>query len=1223
MQQTDNQPVLNTFEGGQNRDAAWRLSNPKQFWDAMAFRFGGRNFDNIASVELGNTIIPFANSGGSNAKVVGVLEDAMSQTVFVFVDNDGTGPDTILRYYPNDTTQTANGSIYLIAQSNDFNFNLGRPIHDIYLVAGRWLYWNVARLDGEQINGEEVYMLDVERASNMTTKRLTFTAWVPLTRQLSVSLTNVTFEVTNLAGTVVGTIGPVALTNRAQQRNEQIATALSASAFIASAVSYGNFVEIEMQNPQQRIRMLSADEQKVVVYPTNSYPNIITRRHVTMAKRPPKIAPAMRYFQGLAENDGWNILIGVNDRTYTLGYSTYQAMYRWRYVDGSYSTWSEPSAVAWRNLLSIAGVYNSKTVTDLIISLPDTLQTDRDFMWMIETVEIAFRKGNNGVWKSLGQKNLWECGSEVAGPTIFGQTPYSGPHWVMYSDAYQGVVTSDEAGAAPDTQAIKPHTYLPAKTLAFGVDTDDNGTTTAYVAGTLEQQAYPASARPGISGGASFLVTAQDVYNPAYNALRTIQRTYKSDSVYPFAIQYEDDFGRRSGAIPLGNLNTSTLKGVTKAYSYSALISGVAPDWATRYRLLRQLNQSVGAWETYIVSSYFSAFVANLDLTTGAVSNTAAIPAQTSQTHLFIPAGFNYDIQRPVENSASIFNGGTWYSTIFGGETTEPDPQAYLFAIKNRVNNFIGKDNARIRFLWQGTHANMLPIPNRFDYPIVGFYQAVPEENGPMYLVIQYDSVFSTEIQSLATFNNGKGLVYQVYLTQAASSSTYRETGISFPILAGGLHGGDTNQTSASNYATVNLDGNGDVYLRTLLPINEQEIVDPFQYGDVIAEVPVLFNNLEQTSQEDIGRINTIRPYTETIYGNDMIRFSQPFVIQGTLNGLPDFWGLNFVKSTFNAGFIQKMGFVNGNMIAVSQFGSKPFYIAKGRVLSLDGTSQLGRSEALLNPGDSPKRAFGTHHPESVKIVDGQMFCWDAYKGVMWRYAQDGFTDIGDGYGMRTTFLGYGDSDAMQGTVCVAGVDRTNKCYYIRFHDNPRGDGSELFCRVFNYGKSQWQGKMPFKGEAYGIVGPTFLSFFHGQLYAHLPTSSPLSFYGLPASAGEIEFIVNTPDASVFIANNISIFGLGRYEIEAETWPDNSYPSGMSTNMIGSLIVNKEGVMFASFLRDKTDPSQPSVDASRASGRQLRSTAFKIKIITKTDGTINPLTCVHNTVTLLARSTTS
>jgi hypothetical protein len=159
----------------------------------------------------------------------------------------------------------------------------------------------------------------------------------------------------------------------------------------------------------------------------------------------------------------------------------------------------------------------------------------------------------------------------------------------------------------------------------------------------------------------------------------------------------------------------------------------------------------------------------------------------------------------------------------------------------------------------------------------------------------------------------------------------------------------------------------------------------------------------------NIGRPNIVsQEPEEEVVDTAGISFSNPYV-QGTkLNGLNTFEFLSKKTYEVENGAITKLTIardfqINGSvMLVTTEYNNYSIYLGKVQYTNTDGSTQLAVSDQLLGSYNLLAGGYGSINPESVHAFGTTVRGWDALKGVIWRYSNDGLTPLSIEYGANS-----------------------------------------------------------------------------------------------------------------------------------------------------------------------------------------------------------------------------
>lgn len=139
------------------------------------------------------------------------------------------------------------------------------------------------------------------------------------------------------------------------------------------------------------------------------------------------------------------------------------------------------------------------------------------------------------------------------------------------------------------------------------------------------------------------------------------------------------------------------------------------------------------------------------------------------------------------------------------------------------------------------------------------------------------------------------------------------------------------------------------------------------------------------------------------------ISFSNQY-IQGTqINDLRSFELLNYKQLPIEYGAICALKVANNTnedgtvMLSIHKRETVSIYLGKVQFTDVAGTNTISLSDDILGSYRTVNGSLGSVHPESICEYNSKVYGFDALKGVVWRYAQDGMARISDN-GMRKYF---------------------------------------------------------------------------------------------------------------------------------------------------------------------------------------------------------------------------
>jgi hypothetical protein len=363
----------------------------------------------------------------------------------------------------------------------------------------------------------------------------------------------------------------------------------------------------------------------------------------------------------------------------------------------------------------------------------------------------------------------------------------------------------------------------------------------------------------------------------------------------------------------------------------------------------------------------------------------------------------------------------------------------------------------------------------------------------------------------------------------------------------------------------------------------------------------------------DHGRINI-----ETSEGRKAhpvrIQYSGTYVAGTFTNNLSNFEALNYQDLPLELGSIKKLILTSKAqqegtvMLSIGVNETASIYLGEAQLADASGNNiGFSKTQGVIGSINVLKGNYGTLHPESVVSFRGNVFWLDALSSCFVEYSLNGLDDISFGedgvfkFGRfsknfcekllttnTATIEGFGSRPFVFG-----GVDPYHKeiLWSIPKLDTvPNGELSDYSdveedyidtadypydildfkakTLVFKVGPQRWMGSYSFPAEYFASIDTSLYSFKDGVLYKHNETTSYNNFYD--ATYRSKLAIVCNQDNVIKEFTNISIEAS-----EAPEWLHirSEYPFEQSSDLIDTDFADKEGIFYASFLRDRLSPA--------------------------------------------------
>lgn len=138
------------------------------------------------------------------------------------------------------------------------------------------------------------------------------------------------------------------------------------------------------------------------------------------------------------------------------------------------------------------------------------------------------------------------------------------------------------------------------------------------------------------------------------------------------------------------------------------------------------------------------------------------------------------------------------------------------------------------------------------------------------------------------------------------------------------------------------------------------------------------------------------------------VAYGERFIPNSKINGLNMFVDGNAYPLSPVRTPIRKIQAVDNVLLAIHEKAATSMYVGEAFINSVDGSSSLTKTTAVVGDDRLLGGGFGTLHPESVVEHDGKAWWFDAYSGEVLRY-NNGLVPIGSVYKMKKYFREKGD----------------------------------------------------------------------------------------------------------------------------------------------------------------------------------------------------------------------
>jgi len=341
--------------------------------------------------------------------------------------------------------------------------------------------------------------------------------------------------------------------------------------------------------------------------------------------------------------------------------------------------------------------------------------------------------------------------------------------------------------------------------------------------------------------------------------------------------------------------------------------------------------------------------------------------------------------------------------------------------------------------------------------------------------------------QDLGTLTSEIEVNFEVYSPlKKTSAESFYEAGSVYP-----LHSPGSGATFSETTGKIN----GDTYMMLRPWAGIDDYTNP---STALYEAMNTNDTYWYLWLDNAGRIKIEVDDVEEKHKTQSIRYSNVFT-PGTLNnGLHSFEWSNEDAIPLESGSVQKLVFTSGEqitgnvMLAICSNATSSIYIGESQIVDNYEDSVLAVSNNVIGTIRTLKGGYGTQNPESVKVLNGNVFWWDLHNATVVRYSTNGLFPV-SAYKMKSYFRDKAKRIKdlnLQGFYAFGGVDKRNSEYVLSFAnysdtviDGYTNSWSDAIC-VLNNGSVT--------GD-YRMKTLTFNKYEDAILMSGYPTSYPIT----------------------------------------------------------------------------------------------------------------------------------
>jgi hypothetical protein len=431
-------------------------------------------------------------------------------------------------------------------------------------------------------------------------------------------------------------------------------------------------------------------------------------------------------------------------------------------------------------------------------------------------------------------------------------------------------------------------------------------------------------------------------------------KDHKRGGNYIYALRYYDYGGRLCSVVSAPNLNiyipfiTEDLNAVLpdqyltpNTYKNGKVtlnweLLGKPPEWAYTYQWMRTRDNNYLSYLSWITNS-----VKYISKTFQDEDNPEIVTSYSN--------GDATNIMLDISNLAQ-------YKRIY--------PDSNLFY------EFQAGDKIRLIRKQDGTYYEGL-----FEYEVVSF------QTTGSYLIVKND-IGAPEIKAGTQFE-----VFSRRNLEDEKGQIFYEVGECYPCTAPDSNSNDYSVTSAPFT-------NGDTYWnpRTIL-VNDVDTQFTGTFSYIFESSSI--SDFYESKDSDIGRIGTINRDFVRQFRPTLHVVSNVFIPDTQVNGLSNFESLNSKELDRTYGLVERLIHIGETLYSVCHNKLVSNYIGR-RILSeaASDTGVVSIADEFLGTDRATEKDYGTQNGESVIVQDNNVYGVDAYRGLVWRHAENGTTEI-------------------------------------------------------------------------------------------------------------------------------------------------------------------------------------------------------------------------------------
>ncbi|MEJ7831147.1 MAG: hypothetical protein WKF91_23270, partial [Segetibacter sp.] len=538
---------------------------------------------------------------------------------------------------------------------------------------------------------------------------------------------------------------------------------------------------------------------------------------------------------------------------------------------------------------------------------------------------------------------------------------------------------------------------------------------------------------------------------------------------------------------------------------------------------------------------------------------------------------------------------------FFQGHATD-----VLYVTKDADNKLVFDPN---NFVYNANHYGIgIKITSLIGYGIgytftegdrINLYPGYSSNVYELNVIGQYSDWVITSLENIGGVATPQ-MLFEIYTPRKQSMNEgFYEVGETYSV----LNPGATTRTFSKLTGTLN----GDVY-----GISRQSSL--FSY---VAEAMSPNDKFWKNWHSDLGWFSIVDKIGQRRRPNS-IAWSNVYIPGTRTNGLSSFDVLDVDDVPVENGSVQSLQLTSKTqeegsvLLAICKNETASIYLGETQVFDTAGNAFTAISNRVIGTINPLKGSLGTSHPESVQQFNGNVYWFDVYSGAVCQYSSNGLFPASN-YKMKRFVNKYckrylATSNTRQ---VIGAIDPYNNEYLLtmpsveatgfpgalpsmsKINEFDIYDGQRKTI-AFKFGMDKFLTAYSFAPEHFEYLGNQLYAFVAGAIWKHNDTViTDNNFYGIQYLT-KIMFIGNSLPQKVKAVSNISIEGNMAPEYSV-FYTD--LPNEQITDLVSSEFRAKEGIYYASILRDRLSPNVAGTpEAKLISGDKMRTAAIKCQI---------------------------